>query len=74
MEPEQRDAWAAKIAEATEAAVDTKAKVENLVIAARKAGASWAVIGRGVGTTAQAAHERFTKLVEIIELEEASQR
>lgn len=39
-------------------------KVVDLVVAARKAGASWSMIGAALDMTKQAAWERYGKLVE----------
>jgi hypothetical protein len=70
MEPEERDAWIARIEQATRLALGSKAAVENIVIDARRAGASWAVVAKGVGTSAQAARERFQKLLEVQEIDQ----
>jgi hypothetical protein len=45
--------------------VADKALLEVRVIAARRAGISWNVIARGVGTSRQSAQGRFERLPEI---------
>lgn len=72
MEPDERAVWRGRIAEANSLVVGAKAAVETVVIDARKAGASWNVIAAGVGTTPQAARQRFLRLPEIDEMEQLS--
>jgi hypothetical protein len=61
----ERAEWSARIAAANEDVITSRARIENIVIDARRAGASWAAIAAGLGCTRQAAQERFTKLDEI---------
>ena len=54
-----------QIREANEGVIAAIAMLEVRVIAARQQGHSWAVIGRGVGTSRQSAQEKFGKLPEL---------
>jgi hypothetical protein len=71
MEPDERAEWAARITAANAAATTTKAVVENVVIDARRAGMSWASIGRALGVSRQAATVRFSRFPEIEEIQVA---
>jgi hypothetical protein len=64
VEPEDRDVWAYLIRLTTLEADQSKATVDNTVIDARKAGASWATIARGLGITRQGAMRRYVVIVE----------
>jgi hypothetical protein len=50
-----------RIIAAKEAMLDAKLDLRAAVVAAHEAGESWTVIGAALGTSRQAAHERFSK-------------
>lgn len=51
------------LAAAVEARAAAEAAVLDAVIAARRASYSWSLIGHGLGTSAQAAQQRYGRLV-----------
>lgn len=67
MEEAERKEWADYIAEVNDEAVMSKARVEARVVEARQAGVSWNTIALGVGTSRQAARERFGKLEQLVD-------
>ena len=65
MDEDERAEWSARIAAVNKDVVTSKARIENVVIDARRAGCSWATIAAGLGISRQAACERFLRLDEI---------
>jgi hypothetical protein len=53
------------IRDANEKVLAAQALLEVRVIAARQAGMSWIVVGKGIGISRQSAQERFEKLPEL---------
>ncbi len=53
----------AELRAAAEAQRDAQGRVETAVLAARRAGLSWGVIGAQIGITRQGARQRFERLV-----------
>ncbi|MGH3505163.1 MAG: hypothetical protein ACRDQA_30365 [Nocardioidaceae bacterium] len=53
----------ARLLRAASVRMETEAEVAAAVVAARGAGYSWAMIGGAIGTTGQAAQQRYGKLM-----------
>lgn len=71
VEPEDREVWAARIAEVKSSSIDAKARVDIAVIDARQAGASWATIAKGLGISRQGAMDQYRWMPEIVAIEES---